>query len=200
MPVPLNPRQAAFCREYAVDLNATQAAIRAGYSRKGAEPQAFRLLRDARVAAEVQRLGAESAARADLAADDVRREVASLAFACLTDVVRFGHREVSIGFDEDGNVLSPAAMGDAVRIERQTMAFVEAVHASSDDLPVHVKAAVAVVKMSKDGSLEIRMHDKGAALDKAARLLGLYKPDEANVRVRLEDIVAASLGAAVGRS
>ena len=45
---PLNPRQAAFVREYLVDLNGTQAAIRAGYSPNGADVQAIRLLGNAK--------------------------------------------------------------------------------------------------------------------------------------------------------
>lgn len=40
----LTPKQEAFVREYLVDLNATQAAIRAGYSQKTANEQASRLL------------------------------------------------------------------------------------------------------------------------------------------------------------
>ena len=40
----LNPRQRAFCREYVVDFNATQAAIRAGYAAKSAQNQSFCLL------------------------------------------------------------------------------------------------------------------------------------------------------------
>ncbi|WP_337232179.1 terminase small subunit [Citrobacter portucalensis] len=40
----LTDKQDAFCREYLVDLNATQAAIRAGYSEGTAAAQASRLL------------------------------------------------------------------------------------------------------------------------------------------------------------
>src|SRR5690606_24873160 len=47
--VPLTPKQAAFAREYLVDLNATQAAIRAGYSEKTAYSQGQRLLKNAEV-------------------------------------------------------------------------------------------------------------------------------------------------------
>lgn len=40
----LTPRQQRFCDEYLIDLNATQAAIRAGYSKKTAKEQGSRLL------------------------------------------------------------------------------------------------------------------------------------------------------------
>src|SRR4051812_24185381 len=46
--MPLNDRQARFVAEYLVDLNATQAAIRAGYSTRTANEQAARLLANVR--------------------------------------------------------------------------------------------------------------------------------------------------------
>ncbi len=49
----LTPRQARFVEEYLLDLNATQAAIRAGYSKKTAYSQGERLLRNVEVAAAV---------------------------------------------------------------------------------------------------------------------------------------------------
>jgi phage terminase small subunit len=45
----LTPKQELFCREYLKDLNATQAAIRAGYSEKTANEQASRLLANVNV-------------------------------------------------------------------------------------------------------------------------------------------------------
>src|SRR5262249_53478937 len=45
----LTPKQERFVQEYLVDLNATQAAIRAGYSKKTATEQASRLLTNVKV-------------------------------------------------------------------------------------------------------------------------------------------------------
>ena len=50
----LTPKQARFVAEYLNDLNATQAAIRAGYSKRSACSQAFDLLRKPEIAAAVQ--------------------------------------------------------------------------------------------------------------------------------------------------
>lgn len=50
----LTPKQAAFVDEYLIDLNATQAATRAGYSKKTANEQGARLLANASVAAAIQ--------------------------------------------------------------------------------------------------------------------------------------------------
>ncbi len=51
----LTPRQARFVEEYLLDLNATQAAIRAGYSKKTAYSQGQRLLKHVEVAAAIQK-------------------------------------------------------------------------------------------------------------------------------------------------
>ena len=51
----LTPKQSRFIDEYMKDLNGTQAVIRAGYSTKGADVQAVRLLGNARVKAEVEK-------------------------------------------------------------------------------------------------------------------------------------------------
>lgn len=55
----LTPKQEKFCVEYLVDLNATQAAIRAGYSEKTAEATASRLLRNVKVQTRIQELRKE---------------------------------------------------------------------------------------------------------------------------------------------
>lgn len=52
----LTPKQEMFCREYLIDLNATQAYIRAGYQRKGAEANSSRLIANDKVQARVAQL------------------------------------------------------------------------------------------------------------------------------------------------
>jgi phage terminase small subunit len=52
----LNERQEAFCEEYIIDLNATQAAIRAGYSKKTSYSIGQRLLKHVEVATRVKEL------------------------------------------------------------------------------------------------------------------------------------------------
>ncbi|HCD7251453.1 TPA: terminase small subunit [Citrobacter farmeri] len=55
----LNDKQEMFCREYLVDLNATQAAIRAGYSEKTAQEQSSRLLSNVMVQSRIAELKAD---------------------------------------------------------------------------------------------------------------------------------------------
>jgi len=52
----VTPRQEKFCVEYLIDLNATQAAIRAGYSKKTAEALASRLLRNVNIRGRIKEL------------------------------------------------------------------------------------------------------------------------------------------------
>ncbi len=64
-----NPRYERFCQEYVIDYNGTQAAIRAGYSKKSAKQQASRLLTIADILARVRELQGEQAARLCISSD-----------------------------------------------------------------------------------------------------------------------------------
>lgn len=78
----LTPKQAAFVREYLIDLNATQAAIRAGYSERTAHTTGHENLRKPEVAAAVQeamRERAESTAvTAEMVLERLRTEAEGL--------------------------------------------------------------------------------------------------------------------------
>ncbi|EQB34795.1 hypothetical protein M948_20660 [Virgibacillus sp. CM-4] len=62
----LTTKQELFCQEYIVDLNATQAAIRAGYSEKTARQTAARLLTKANISARVKELKDKRAEKLEL--------------------------------------------------------------------------------------------------------------------------------------
>src|ERR1700687_1029132 len=70
-PRPLTPKQTRFVAEYLKDLYATQAYIRAGYSKNGADRSAYALLRNAEIAAAVSMSQAaeRAAERPQVAAD-----------------------------------------------------------------------------------------------------------------------------------
>ncbi len=67
----MTDKRARFVDEYLVDLNATQAATRAGYSEKTAYSQGQRLLKDVEVAKAIAERQAERAERVRVTADDV---------------------------------------------------------------------------------------------------------------------------------
>lgn len=90
--MPLTPKQAAFVVEYLVDLNATQAAIRAGYAKKAAEVEGSRLLRNAKVQAAVSEAKEARSARVEVTADMVLEQWWKIATADPNGIV--SHRRV----------------------------------------------------------------------------------------------------------
>lgn len=91
----LTPKQKAFIAEYILDLNATQAAIRAGFSKKTAESQGSRLLRNVKVLAEIDRLKKEREERTLVTADWVVANLKEVVERCMTHepVMQFDHEE-----------------------------------------------------------------------------------------------------------
>ena len=89
----LTPRQQRFVDEYPIDLNATQAAIRAGYSARTANKIGAQLLAKPLVAQAIQAALAARAARVQVQADDVLREL-----------LRIARVDIREAFDDDGNL------------------------------------------------------------------------------------------------
>lgn len=91
----LTPKQARFVTEYLVDLNATQAVLRAGYkmTEAAAATQGGRLLRNAEIQRAIQEARQAQEARTQITADRVLRELARVAFADVTAVtyIEDGH-------------------------------------------------------------------------------------------------------------
>ncbi len=77
---PLTPKQDMFVREYLIDLNATQAAIRAGYSVKNADKIGFELLGKTGVQSAIQAGMDKRAVSVGISATRVLNEIAKLAF------------------------------------------------------------------------------------------------------------------------
>lgn len=86
MATELNERYEKFAREYVVDYNGTQAAIRAGYSPKSAKTQASRLLTFDNVLARVRELQAETAKRQAISEDKVILALWNVYERCMTAV------------------------------------------------------------------------------------------------------------------
>lgn len=82
----MNTRQQLFVLEYRKDLNATQAAIRAGYAKKGAEVTGSKLLRNPKVAAAVEKATARQLESAELSAVRVLEEMRRLGFSNVQDL------------------------------------------------------------------------------------------------------------------
>lgn len=82
----MRPKQQAFIKEYLIDLNATKAAIRAGYSEKWAGTNADKLLKNTKIASAIQKAMDERANKLEITAERVLQEIAKLAFGNIKNV------------------------------------------------------------------------------------------------------------------
>lgn len=82
----LTAKQAAFVKEYLIDLNATQAAMRAGYSKRTANPTACRLLIDPLVQAAIAEAMQARSERTGIDSDWVLRRLAEESEADIADI------------------------------------------------------------------------------------------------------------------
>lgn len=83
----LDPKQELFTDEFLVDLNQTQAYIRAGYAVKGAPQNAARLMANDKVQARIREKMAARADRLELSQDRVVAEIAKVAFASMRNFI-----------------------------------------------------------------------------------------------------------------
>lgn len=97
----MTDRQVQFVNEYLVDLNATQAYIRAGYTSKGANSKAATLMANPSIRARIDAALAERSRRTGVNADRVVRELARVAFADITDVVDVNLAMIRPGASKD---------------------------------------------------------------------------------------------------
>ena len=99
----LNERQKRFCEEYIVDFNGTQAAIRAGYSKKTANEQAAQLLAKLSIQAYLKELIEKRNERTKITQDEVVANIIEVMHRCMQakPVMFMGHQVQ----DEDGNNL-----------------------------------------------------------------------------------------------
>ena len=161
----LNDRQKRFCDEYLVDLNATQAAIRAGYTSKYANTNAFKLLQNTAIKEYIQQRQNERSERTEITQDMVLRELAIIAFSNAADYASVVEKQATVEvegtmvplFDEEGNP--------------QMYRTVEPVLTA--DLTEEQKKALAVIKKGRDG-FEIKPYDKVRALELLGKHLGMF--------------------------
>lgn len=140
----LNDKQTAFVAEYLKDKNATQAAIRAGYSEGTAYSQGQRLLKHVEVSAAIDAGLKELADKAGVSAERVIQELSRIAFSDLRRIQ-----------DEDGKIKAPKDWDD------DTAAAISSLEVAS------IAGEVEAVH-------KIKVWDKNSALEKLCKHLDLY--------------------------
>lgn len=146
----LTPKRARFCVEYLIDLNGTQAAIRAGYAESGARTEATRLLADADIVAELNRLRGEIAKTTQITPERILQEYA-----------RIGFSDVRKTLGANGELKNPQEWDDDTAAAIAGVEVVTRTSGYGDD------AAVEYVH-------KIKTWDKKAALDSMAKHLGMF--------------------------
>jgi phage terminase small subunit len=149
-PPGLSPKQRRFCEEYLVDLNATQAAIRAGYSEKTANEQGARLLAKVMVSTAITKGRQKLSTRLEITQERVLREYARLAFL-----------DIRKAFDKDGNFLPIHQLDD------DTAAAIAGLEVES------LYAGRGADRECVGRLHKIKLSDKKGALDSVAKHLGL---------------------------
>lgn len=145
----MNDKQRAFITEYLIDKNATQAAIRAGYSPKTAGSQGERLLKKAEIRAEIDALIAKHAATAGLTVEMV-----------MASIVRELSFDPASIYDEWGNIKPIHEMpADA----RKCLVGMETAQVGSPEAPVMVQ--------------KVKWVNPAQAREQAMKHLGLFEKD-----------------------
>lgn len=155
----LTAKQARFVEEYLLDLNATQAAIRAGYSERMAHSIGWENLQKPAIAEAIAAAQAARASRTEVTQDRVLAELAKIAFADIRNAVRWGRSPV----DTEAEEANPNSLG---------IYPVELV--PSSEIDDDTAAAVSEVSLTQTG-VKIKLHDKLAALEKIGKHLGMFK-------------------------
>lgn len=145
MVVALRPKQAVFVQEYLIDLNATQAAIRAGYSVKTAQQVGSQNLSKLVIQAALQEAMAARADRTEVTADQVVKELALIGFANMADYADWGPEGVKL--KAAGNLPEGAAAAVAEVSEHST---------------------------ESTRTVRFKLHDKLGALNILAKHLGMF--------------------------
>lgn len=173
----LTPRQARFIDEYLVDLNATQAAIRAGYKRHSAYIVGSKLLRNAKVAAAIAAARAKRSESTGIDSDRVLTELGLLAFSDVTHYL----------VDAQGRLqLAPGAPAGAMR--------------AISSFKVRVTTEGTGDKRTVARDYEFRLHDKVSTLKLAGRHVGLFPNhvDDPKVVQQAERMLRAAVDRARG--
>lgn len=165
----LTPKQMRFCDEYLADtnMNATQAAIRAGYAQKRASEQAYQLLQKTTVQEYIQKRMADRVERTEITQDRVLKELAIIAFSNAADYAQVVEKEATLKLDDGDEVRVLDEDGNPVKYRTVEPVLTES-------LTENQKRALAVIKKGRDG-FEVRPYDKVRALELLGKHIGMFK-------------------------
>ena len=154
----LNTRQKAFCNEYLIDLNATQAAIRAGYSPKTACRIASENLLKPYIQEYIQIRMADRAIRTEITQDMVLKELAHIAFDDIRNYLEYKTVQTVIDYDNTGKPI----------IDYKTIISMF----DSKDIDTR---NIAEISQGPNGTFKFKQYCKDNALIQLGKHLGLFR-------------------------
>lgn len=173
----LTAKQQRFVEEYLIDLNATQAAIRAGYSESTAKEMGYENLTKPHIQEKIQELMAERSARTQITADMVLREYAKIGFSDISNYLKVTTRERVVVVDGPEGPL----------YDKQLLQGVDLY--DTDDIEPEKMHAVAEIRQTRDG-IALKLHDKKGALDSISRHLGMFNDKvQVNGTISIENLL-----------
>lgn len=152
---PLTVKERSFVDEYLIDLNATQAAIRAGYSPKTARQIASKLLSKANISAAIACAMADRSKRTGITQDRVLNELAKVAFLKMPDIV-----------DSEGRIREDATDEDKACIES-------------------IKYKSSTTDMGFSEEREVKVSPKLKALELLGRHLGMFESETSKAQLQI---------------
>lgn len=150
-------KEERFVHEYLVDMNATQAAIRAGYSKKTAGAIGHEFLKKPKIQEAIEKARHQALLRADLSLDSLINELKRMGFWSIKDFV------------DEGNTIK-----DVSKLPRECLVPVVGIKTTErfdpDGHPVK--------------TVELKLADKRAAVVDLVRHLGGFEKDNAQKTVK----------------
>lgn len=109
----LTPKQRLFIKHYLISLNATDAAKKAGYSKKTAYSMGQRLLKDVEIKAEIDKVTKKIEDKLDVSYERQVKEIADMAFAKIGDDVTIGSDGL-LTLKPDAKLLSDIGISESI--------------------------------------------------------------------------------------
>ena len=178
----MNEKQKRFCEEYIIDLNATQAAKRSGYSQNRSQEIGYQLLQKTEIQDYIAELRREQQEKVKVKVEDIIKQYLALGMYDIKD------------YYEDVYIMDYISSKDLTGIRCKKKYGRELYPEDFDQLPVRYKKyyqpysrlkrfdrmtkeqriAIQGIKYDKSGNMILQLSNKQAAMDSLAKHLGMF--------------------------
>lgn len=170
----LTVKQRAFVEEYLIDLNSTQAAIRAGYSKNRSSEIGYQLLQKTTVQEYIKKRMKDREIRTEITQDMVLKELAHIAFDDISNYLSYKTVKTVVAHDKE---TGEPIIGYATVVELT----------DSDKVDTR---SIAEVSVGTNGTFKFKQYSKDNALVNIGKHLGMFKEQidlNTTVSRKLED-------------